>query len=117
MKKITLSIGLLAGILTSNAQDTICTYFKGKNVYEFDYYMDTILSKSEQKTKYYEIKIKYGDVLCLDLSDEKNKTRKIITTFLDGSTNVEILDSWITYYSPQEAIKVLVGRPKFIQKL
>ena len=34
MKKITLSIGLVAAILSANAQDTSCTYFKGKKVYD-----------------------------------------------------------------------------------
>ena len=37
MKKLTLSIGLVAAILSAKAQDTTCTYFKGKKVYEFDY--------------------------------------------------------------------------------
>ena len=118
MKKITLSIGLLAGILTSNAQDTSCTYFKGKYVYEFIYYMDTILYVTEQTGKYYEINLLYGNVLCLDLSDEKLRTRKVITTFFDGSTQEDILDSKDNvYYSPKGAVKVQVSKPRIFSKL
>ena len=75
MKKITLSIGLLAGILSANAQDTTCTYFKGKRVLEFDYQTSEIIYEVEQKKRFYDIEVKYGDVLCLDLSDKKRKVR------------------------------------------
>ena len=102
MKKLTLSISLVAAILSTKAQDTTCTYFKGKRVIEFDYQTNEIMYEVEQKTRYYDIEIKYGDVLCLDLSDKKNKIRKVITTFFDGTTIVEILDSDDKlYYSPQ----------------
>jgi len=112
MKKITLSIGLVAAILSANAQDTSCTYFTGKKVIEFDYKMDTILSITEQKTKFYDININYGDVLCLDLSDDKNRVRKVITTFFDNETIEQVLDSQHkVYYSPKGATKVSVGKP------
>ena len=118
MKKITLAIGLVAAILSAKAQDTTCTYFKGKMVYEFDYQMDTILYKIEQKTKYYDIKVKYGSVLCLDLSDGKTRVRKVIITFFDGETLTSILDSKNDiYYSPMGASKVSVGKPKLAIKL
>tara|TARA_R110001592_G_scaffold32776_1_gene114466 strand:- start:257 stop:613 length:357 start_codon:yes stop_codon:yes gene_type:complete len=118
MKKITLSIGLLVGVLTSNAQDTTCTYFTGKRVVEFNYYTSKILHDSVQTSKYYEINIKYGDVLCLDLSDKKSRTRKVIVKFFDGSTAEQILDSKDNvYYSPRGATKVLVGKPRLFRKL
>ena len=118
MKKLTLSVGLLATVLLSKAQDTTCTYFKDKTVYEFDYYMDTILYETQQTTKYYEITVKYGNVLCLDLSDSKDRVRKVITTFFDGSTREDILDSKNeVYYSPIGATKVSVGKPKLAIKL
>jgi hypothetical protein len=108
-------------VLTSlqiQAQDTTCTYFKGKEVYEFDYKMDTILWWEEQTTKFYDIEVKYGDVLCLDLSDDKNRVRKVITTFFDGTFREDILDSKDdVYYSPRGTIKVSVGRPKWMIKL
>ena len=118
MKKITLSIGLLAGILTSSAQDTTCTYFTGKKVIEFDYYSNEILYETKQNSKYYNIKVKYGDVLCLDLSDGKNRVRKVITTFFDGSYREDVLDSKDdVYFSPKGTAKVSIGKPRIAIKL
>mgnify|MGYP003680388144 CR=1 FL=1 len=113
MKKLTLSIGLVAAILSAKAQDTTCTYFKGKQVYEFDYQTSEIIYKVKQKTKYYDIEVKYGDVLCLDLSDKKNRVRNVVTTFFDNSTREDVLDSKDNiYYSPQGTTKVSVGKSK-----
>ena len=118
MKKITLSIGLMAGILSANAQDTTCTYFKGKRVIEFNYQTSEIIYEVKQYTKFFEVTVKYGNVLCLDFSDDKNRVRKVITTFFDGSTREDVLNSKNhIYYSPQGVIKVSVGRPKFFCKL
>mgnify|MGYP006410526113 CR=1 FL=1 len=118
MKKLTISIALAAGIMLAKAQDTTCTYFTGKRVVEFNYYTSKILYDSVQTSKYYEINLEYGDVLCLDFSDEKVRTRKVITTFFDGSTREDILDSKDNvYYSPRGAVKILVGKPKFFNKL
>jgi len=118
MKKLTLSIGLVAAILSAKAQDTTCTYFKGKEVYEFDYQMDTILYWEEQTTKFYDIEVKYGNTLCLDLSDDKNRVRKVITTFFDGTKRQDILDSKDeVYYTPRGVVKVSVGRPRLAIKL
>jgi len=118
MKKLTISIALVAGIMSAKAQDTTCTYFTGKRVVEFNYYTSKILYDTVQNSKYYEINIKYGDVLCLDLSDDKSRTRKVITEFFDGSTAEQILDSKDNiYYSPRGATKVYVGRPRLFRKL
>ena len=62
--------------INSFAQDTICTYFTREDVYTFDYKMDSVLSYEEQVTKFYTIKIEYGQVLCLDLSDKKRDLGK-----------------------------------------
>tara|TARA_R100001510_G_C7631042_1_gene189895 strand:+ start:505 stop:867 length:363 start_codon:yes stop_codon:yes gene_type:complete len=113
MKKLTLSVGLLAGILTSNAQDTTCTYFSGNIVHEFNYQTNEIIKTVENESKYYDIHIKYGDVLCLDLSDKKLRMRKVILTFFDGQTLVEVLDSKDdVYYTPFGVVKVSVGKPR-----
>jgi len=115
MKKITLSIGLLAGILTSSAQDTTCTMFDNKQVLEFDFKTSEILYKVVNHSKYYEINIKYGNVLCLHLYDGKSRIRKVITTFFDGGILEEVLDSKNNvYYSPKGAIKVSVSKPRFL---
>ena len=118
MKKLTLTAGLIASMLSANAQDTLCTYFKDKNVFHFDYHQDTILYVEIQKEKYYHINLKYGDVLCLDLSDDKLRVRKVTSTFFDGSTSTQILDSKDhIYYSNFGVTKVLVGKPKLAIKL
>tara|TARA_R110002020_G_scaffold161432_1_gene346607 strand:+ start:183 stop:539 length:357 start_codon:yes stop_codon:yes gene_type:complete len=118
MKKLTLSIGLVAAILSAKAQDTTCTYFKGKRVIEFNYYTNEIMYEVEQKDKYYDIEVKYGDVLCLDLNDEKIRVRKVITTFFDGFITTRILDSKDDiYYSPRGVVKVSVSKPRLAIKL
>ena len=118
MKKLTLSIGLVAAILSAKAQDTTCTYFKGERVIEFNYQTSEVIYEVKQYTKFFDITVKYGDVLCLDLSDDKTRTRKIITTFFDGDTREDVLNSKNNvYFSPQGATKVSVGKPKFFQKL
>jgi len=118
MKKITVTIGLLASILSAKAQDTTCTMFQSKRVIEFNYQTDEILYENKQNSKYYDITIKYGDVLCLHLYDDKSRTRKVITTFFDGSTRKDVLDSKENvYYSPRGAVKVSVSKPKFFCKL
>ena len=115
MKKITLSIGLVAAILSAKAQDTTCTYFTGKDVFEFDYQMDTVLHVQRQTTKFFDIEVKYGNVLCLDLSDKKNRIRKVITTFFDGETVTQVLDSKNSvYYSPKGTTKVSVGKSRVL---
>ena len=114
MKKLTLSIGLVAAILSAKAQDTTCTYFKGKRVLEFDFQTSEIIYEVEQKTKYYDITVKYGDVLCLDLSDDKKRFRKVVTTFVDDSTREDILNSTHkVYFSPQGTVKVSVSKPRW----
>ena len=118
MKKLTLSVGLLIGVISAKAQDTTCTYFTGKRVLEFDYYTSQILYESKHTSKYYEIDIVYGNTLCLDFSDEKIRTRKVITTFFDGTWREDILDSKDNVYSsPRGAVKVQVGKPKFFNEL
>ena len=115
MKKLTLSIGLVAAILSTKAQDTTCTYFTGKRVVEFDYQTSEIIYEVKQNTRYYDIKVEYGNVLCLDFSDNKLKVRKVITTFFDGSIRKDVLDSENNiYYSPRGVVKVSVGKSKNI---
>jgi len=53
--------------------------------------------------------------LCLDLSDHKNRVRKVKITFFDGESISETVKSKDNvYYSPRGASKVSVGRPKFM---
>jgi hypothetical protein len=118
MKKITLSIGLVAALLSAKAQDTTCTMFAGKNIVEFNYQTDEVLYDKQQTNKYHDVTVKYGDVLCLHFYDQKTRTRKVVTTFFDGSTREDILDSKENvYFTPLGTTKVSVSKPRFFCKL
>ena len=115
MKKITLSVALLASVLATKAQDTACTYFNGKNVHEFDYQTSEITNSYEHVDNFYDINVTYGDVLCLHLGDQKLRVRKVITTFFDGETQTRVLDSKDNvYYTTLGVTKVSVGKPYFM---
>ena len=79
MKKITITIGLVAAMLSTKAQDTTCTMFHKKEVLEFNYYTNEIISQDLHTSKYYDINVNYGDVLCLHFYDKKSRIRKVIT--------------------------------------
>ena len=114
MRKLTLSIGLIAGILSAKAQDTTCTLFKGKRVIEFNYQTSKAIWENVHGSEYYDIEIKYGDVLCLDLYDGHRGVRTVITTFFDGTTRTDVLNSEDNFYfSPKGAIRVSVGKSRF----
>ena len=134
MKKITLSIGLLVGVLSSSAQsqcdsvternklqtaDTLCTYFTGNIILEFNYYTNKIVGEVDFKQaktgRYFEIEIPYGDALCLHLSDKKNRVRTVIATYFDGTTEKNILTSKDNvYYSQLGVVKVQVGTARTV---
>ena len=115
MKKITITIGLVAAMLSTKAQDTTCTMFHKKEVLEFNYYTDEIISQDLHTNRYYDVNVNYGDILCLHFYDKKSRIRKVITTFFDGSTNIQVLNSKDNiYYSPPGTIKVSVGKPRFL---
>ena len=116
MKKLMLFSVLSILFINAYSQDTICTYFTGEDVYEFDYRMDSVLSYDEQTTKFYKIEVGYRQVLCLDLSDKKKRYRKIITTYSDGEKITQILDSQQeVYYSPFGPCTIQVGRPTILK--
>jgi hypothetical protein len=114
MKKLTLSIALAAGIMSAKAQDTTCTYFVGNEVYEFNYQTSEIISEDIHKFGLYTIKVKDGDVLCLDFSDTIACTRKVVTTYSDGEEDIVHLDAnGKVYYSQDSILRVQVGRPEY----
>ena len=114
MKKVTLSVALLASVLTLKAQDTVCTMVRPHEVVEFNYQTNEIISRYDNK-KTTIIEVGYQEILCLHLYDKKPRVRKIITTFFDGEITVNVLDSKDnTYYSPLGASKVEVRRPRLM---
>jgi len=118
MNKITLTIALVFAFTIANAQDTTCTFFTSERVIEFDYYTSEALYEEKQTKKFYDIKVKLGDVLCLHLCDQKQRLRKVKITFSDGSTSSKILNSYDDfYYLSNDIVKVSVGKPKLAIKL
>jgi uncharacterized protein (DUF1330 family) len=100
MKKLTLSIGLLAGILTSNAQDTTCTMIQTDRVLEFNYKTNEVINVVPNKGSYF-INVRDGEVLVLHLYDKIDTVRTVITTFPDNSQLIGIFNSKAdVYYSP-----------------
>ena len=115
MKKITITVGLVAAMLSTKAQDTTCTMFHKKEVLEFNYYTNEIISQDLHTNRYYDINVNYGDVLCLHFYDKKARIRKVIITFFDGSTSLEVLNSKdYVYFSPPGTTKVSVGKARFL---
>ena len=92
MKKITISIALLTTMLTTKAQDTICTMVKTDEVIEFEYKTSTIINRENYKGVVF-IKVKRGEVLCLHLYDKIKRKRKVIVTYPNGEKFVDKLDS------------------------
>jgi hypothetical protein len=113
MKKLTLSIALAAGIMSAKAQDTTCTYFVGNVVYEFNYQTSEIISEDIHNSGLYTIRVKEGDVLCLDFSDTIPCTRKVISTYSNGEENIVHLNAnEKIYYSQDSILRVQIGVAK-----
>jgi len=114
MKKITLSVALLASVLATKAQDTICTMVRLHEVVEFNHQTSEIISRYNNK-KTAIIEIGYQEILCLHLYDEKPRIRKVIATFANGEVIVDVLDSKDNvYYSLLGVTKIEVRRPKLM---
>ena len=115
MKKVTLSVALLASVLAMKAQDTICTMIRPHEVIEFNYQNSEVISRYDSK-KPAIITIGYQEVLCLHLYDEKKRFRKVITTYSDGDKTTHILESKDNvYYSPLGVVKVEIRRPTILK--
>ena len=116
MKKLMLCSILSILFINSYSQDTICTYFTGERVIEFDYQTSEIISETVMEGKSYIIDVGYREVLCLDLSDEKKRFRKVITHYDEGEKTLQILDSKDNvYFSPIGPIKIEVRRPTILK--
>ena len=97
MKKITLSVALLASVLTAKAQDTICTMVKADEVFEFNYKTSEVISKEDYSGIVF-IEVKDGEVLCLHLYDKVKRKRKVTTTYPNGEQVVQRLNSKSNVY-------------------
>jgi hypothetical protein len=116
MKKLMLCSILSTLFINSYSQDTICTYFTGERVIEFDYQTSEIISETVMEGKFYIIEVGYREVLCLDLSDGKNRFRKVTIHYDDGEKITDILESKDdVYYSPIGPIRIEVRRPTILK--
>jgi len=114
MKKITLSVALLAAVLTAKAQDTICTMVALDEKITFNYTTSEIINREYYKGNLF-VTVKNGQVLALHLYDEKLRVRKVITTYSNGDQSTQVLDSKDnTYYSLVGPLTIEVRKPKFI---
>jgi len=112
MKKLTLSIGLLAGILTSNAQDTTCVLFKDSLAYHFKKCSGGILSINKFTEQFFTVKVNKKNILGVDLYDEKICVRLITLIYKDNSQETFLLDSFDkTYYFGPNVQQVKVSLP------
>jgi len=116
MKKLMLCSALSIFFFNSYSQDTVCTYFTGERVIEFDYQTSEIISETVMEGKSYTIDVGYREVLCLDLSDGKKRFREVITHYDDGDKTSQILDSKDdVYFSPVGPIRIEVRRPTILK--
>ena len=100
MKKITLSVALLASILIAKAQDTICTMVTLDKVLQFDYKTSEVIDKEDYSGIVF-IEVKDKEVLCLHLYDKVKRKRKVTTTYPNGEQVVQRLDSKSNIYFTQ----------------
>ena len=100
MKKITLSVALLASVLTAKAQDTICTMVKTDQVLEFNYQTSEVINREDYKGIVF-IEVNYGELLCLHLYDKVKRKRRVTTTYPNGEQVVQRLNSKNNIYFTQ----------------
>ena len=117
MKKLTLSVALLASVLATKAQDTTCTMITMNKVHKFNYYTDTILHSRKHTEGSVFIDVGYNQVEVLHLYDNKFKVRKVILTYDDGTQVTEICDSKSDVYYASGPMRIEVRRPKLMIKL
>ena len=91
MKQILIALLMLCSI-NAKSQDTLCVMICLDEVINFNYETSKIIDRFDH-TGDYEIKVNEGQVLCLDLSDDKNRFRDVTTTFSDGDHMHNTFDS------------------------
>ena len=96
MKKLTLSIGLVAAMLSAKSQDTTEVMVTSSKVY---YYKDKEIRPYKEYLHNNNIffNVSENEVLCVHLYDKKSSTRKFITTY-NNSKTINILNSKSNIY-------------------
>tara|TARA_R100001443_G_scaffold115311_2_gene132792 strand:+ start:507 stop:839 length:333 start_codon:yes stop_codon:yes gene_type:complete len=83
MKKLTLSVGLVAAMLSAKSQDTTRVMITDKRVYYFNKNESTAYNYYLHKNNIF-FNIGNNEVLRVHLYDEVNKTRTFITEYYDN---------------------------------
>tara|TARA_R100001082_G_C4265304_1_gene117330 strand:- start:105 stop:437 length:333 start_codon:yes stop_codon:yes gene_type:complete len=110
MKKITLSAGLIAGIMFSNAQDTIKTMVSTNFIFEWDWKTGALI-KDYRYNGSFSKNIKENQVLCLWLFDDIDNTRVVTTIFPSGKTTKDTLISKDNqYFSPIGPFRIKIDK-------
>jgi len=93
MKKLTLSIGLVAAMLSAKSQDTLRYVIETKESFEF---------------------VACDRVIHLHLNDKKNRLRKVYITYPDGNVYYYVVESKDNYYWFEKNVKVNVTKPRML---
>ena len=118
MKKITLSVGLLAAVLSSKAQDTVQFLITQKNVYQFELNTFNCVYQDDHNNDVVILWAEENQVIKFQLNDGKPRTRKVYVTYPNGEVVYKILDSNNEIYATKIGpLKLEIGKSKFIQKL
>ena len=118
MKKITLSVGLLASIISAKAQDTLDFMITQSKVYQFEHKTMNCLYQDEHENDVVILWAKENQVIKFQLNDGKLRTRKVYITYPSGEVVSKILDSKMNIYATKVGpLKLEIGKSKFIQKL
>ena len=113
MKKLTLSVGLLAGIMTSNAQDTLQYLISKNSLTEFK----VGGGKTYHNIETFHLFVDSGDVLNLHLFDMKNRLRTIAITYSNGKVVYKTVDSKDNEFFFKGRAKIIVSRAKRFVRL
>ena len=110
MKKLTLSIGLVAAILSANAQDTLKYVISGKTCTTFDKNTGEIINVYNGNS--FELEICPDYTLELHLNDSKNRLRRVSLICTNGEIIYKNLDSKDNIYYFNQKRTILVDKCK-----
>ena len=108
MKKITLSIGIIASVLCLNAQDTSRIAIKGNTIFEWDWKTGALIKEYKYKNSFF-TEVDTNNVLNLWLFDLIDRKRVVITTYPSGKLGIDTLKSKNNhYFSKKGPLKIEV---------
>jgi len=117
MKKITLTIGLVAAMLSTKAQDTTDVVVTKTKVYYFERGTTNCTKQYAHNNNIVFYASEY-EVIQFHLLDNKLRTRKVFITYPNGEVVYKILDSKNNVYVTKTGpLKLVIDTARFFQKL